>query len=173
MSLTVCEADPAFDRWEELHALLMASFAYMAERIDPPSSLLAMGPAELRAKAASETLLLAMEDEKIVGCAFLRLEPDCLYVGKVAVDAARRGAGIARRLLALAEARAVAAGRPCLKLQTRIELTENHAAFARLGFVRTAETAHAGYDRPTSITMTKLLAEAASEAGGEKVALAG
>ena len=40
-------------------------------------------------------------------------------------------------------------------METRIELTENHATFARLGFVKTAETAHPGYDGPTSITMSR------------------
>jgi phosphinothricin acetyltransferase len=40
-----------------------------------------------------------------------------------------------------------------LELETRIELTENHATFARMGFIKTAETAHPGYERPTSIKM--------------------
>ncbi|WP_128292724.1 GNAT family N-acetyltransferase [Afifella aestuarii] len=155
MVVSFRQADPAFDRWDELHRLLMDCFAYMAARIDPPSSLLRMGPAELAEKAGSETLLLAEEDGRIVGCAFLRLEPDCLYIGKVAVDPAFRGAGLARRLFALAEERARANGRLVLKLQTRVELSENHATFARLGFVKVGETAHDGYDRPTSITMTK------------------
>ena len=48
-------------------------------------------------------------------------------------------------------------GHAVLELETRIELTENHETFAAMGFVRTAEHAHAGYDRPTSITMKKPL----------------
>ena len=48
-------------------------------------------------------------------------------------------------------------GKPALELQTRIELTGNHAVFARLGFHETERTAHAGYARPTSITMRKAL----------------
>jgi hypothetical protein len=40
-----------------------------------------------------------------------------------------------------------------LELETRIELTENHAAFARMGFIKTAETSHEGFDRTTSIVM--------------------
>ena len=40
-----------------------------------------------------------------------------------------------------------------LELSTRIELVENHATFARMGFAKTAETAHEGFDRPTSIVM--------------------
>ena len=48
-------------------------------------------------------------------------------------------------------------GKDAIELQTRIELTANHAAFARLGFRETERTAHEGYDRPTSITMRKVL----------------
>ena len=49
-------------------------------------------------------------------------------------------------------------GKAAVELQTRIELTGNHAAFARLGFHETERTAHEGYIRPTSITMRKVLA---------------
>jgi hypothetical protein len=48
-------------------------------------------------------------------------------------------------------------GKDAIELQTRIELTTNHAAFARLGFRESGRTAHEGYDRPTSITMRKVL----------------
>lgn len=155
MTVEIAKAPPDFDRWEELHALLMASFAYMADRIDPPSSLLGMDARTLAEKAKAETLLLAVEDGRIAGCVFLRREPDALYVGKLAVDDAFRGNGIARRLFAIAEDEARAADLPFLELQTRIELTENHETFSRLGFVRTGATAHDGYDRPTSVTMRK------------------
>ncbi len=49
-------------------------------------------------------------------------------------------------------------GHAVLELETRIELTENHDTFAALGFVKTGEHAHDGYDRPTFITMRKRLA---------------
>ena len=39
------------------------------------------------------------------------------------------------------------------------ELIENHATFAALGFRKTGETAHAGYSRPTSITMELALSQ--------------
>jgi hypothetical protein len=48
-------------------------------------------------------------------------------------------------------------GKHGLELQARVELTANHAAFARLGFHETGRTAHEGYDRPTSVTMRKTL----------------
>jgi MoxR-like ATPase len=55
----------------------------------------------------------------------------------------------------LPEALARANGRRFVELEARIELTENHETFAALGFSRVAESAHPGFDRPTSITMRK------------------
>jgi GNAT superfamily N-acetyltransferase len=64
-----------------------------------------------------------------------------------------QGLGVGKTLMAAVRAEAKRLGIKMLELQTRIELTENHATFARMGFVKTGETAHAGFDRPTSITM--------------------
>jgi GNAT superfamily N-acetyltransferase len=151
-------ASPAFDDWSALHALLRASFAYMDGRIDPPSSLDAMTEADLRAKAQRERLVVAYEGDKLIGCAFADLRADCVYIGKVAVATHARGRGVARRIIAVAEALARAAGRGVLELQTRVELVENHRTFAALGFTKVAETAHEGYSRPTSITMQRPVA---------------
>jgi predicted GNAT superfamily acetyltransferase len=134
----------------------------MDSRIDPPSSLKKMGIEEFKAKAVEETLILAEDDQTIIGCAFAALRDDCVYVGKVAVAQAARGKGVARAMFAAAEALAREHGREFLELQTRVELVENQATFAALGFQKVAESAHAGYDRPTSITMRKRVAESAA-----------
>ena len=129
----------------------------MDGRIDPPSSLLRMDARDLQAKAREEVLILAHDGERLVGCAFARLRNDCVYVGKVAVDASMRRRGVARRLLAEAEAIAREHARPFVEIETRVELAENHSTFAALGFAKVGESAHAGFDRPTSITMRKVV----------------
>lgn len=141
--------------WEALHALLVACFAHMEGRIDPPSSLAAMTPETLRAKAAGETLVTIRQGGRLVACGFLADTGRSVYLGKLAVDPAHRGRGLAARIVAEAEAMARTLGRPVLALSTRVELTGNHATFARLGFVEVARTAHPGYDRPTSVTMER------------------
>jgi GNAT superfamily N-acetyltransferase len=150
-------AGDGFTDWHGLLALLHRAFAFMQGRIDPPSSLDRLDAAGIAAKAAAERCLLAFLDGRLVGCVFCAPRPDCLYVGKLAVDPALQRRGIGRALLARAEAEARALGLPALELQTRIELVENQRAFERLGFARTGETAHPGYERPTSVTMRKLL----------------
>ncbi|MEM9359307.1 MAG: GNAT family N-acetyltransferase [Pseudomonadota bacterium] len=148
---------PYFSNWPALHQLLVDSFAYMEGRIDPPSSLNRMSPETLREKSAEETLIIVWLDDVVVACGFLKETADTIYLGKLAVHEDMRGRGILRKIMAAAECFAEAQGKQALELQTRVELTENHQTFAALGFVQTGTTAHAGYDRPTSITMRKEL----------------
>ncbi|MGR3805505.1 GNAT family N-acetyltransferase [Marinibacterium profundimaris] len=137
----------------ELLALIRESFADMDRRIDPPSSMLRMTTDNL-SRAAAEGEIWAI-GTPVLACVILSETPGALYLGKLAVDRAARGRGYARVLIARAVQSARERGLPALELQTRVELTENHETFARLGFVETGRTAHPGYDRPTSITMRR------------------
>ncbi|KPF44422.1 GNAT family N-acetyltransferase [Rhizobium sp. AAP43] len=147
-----------FTDYEGLLTLILRSFAYMDPLIDPPSSAHRLTVAGLKEKARDEIGLVAHDDGQLLGCAFLRPEPDFLYVGKLAVDPDLQGRGIGTLLLREAERIAQDLGRPSLRLETRIELVGNHARFGAWGFVKTAENRHAGYDRTTSIEMQKRLA---------------
>lgn len=133
-----------------VHALLTASFAYMEGVIDPPSSMGRMTLADLTQAAAQKELWVM--GTPAFACMILAPRDGALYLGKLAVEGARRGEGIARLMVAQAVARARALGLDAVELQTRIELTRNQATFELLGFRETGRTAHAGYDRPTSIT---------------------
>ncbi|UXT42208.1 GNAT family N-acetyltransferase [Agrobacterium tumefaciens] len=146
-----------FDCWQELLALIMSSFAYMDGVIDPPSSAHRLTLENLAEKARVEIAFVALDGDEIVGCLFCRPEPTCLYIGKLCVSPKAQGKGIGRMLVRQSEALARELALPALRLETRIELIANHARFAAWGFVRTAENAHTGYDRTTSIEMTKFL----------------
>lgn len=149
---------PTFDRWQELLDLILQAFANMDGVIDPPSSAHRLTLISLEEKCAAETVFLAVAEGRLAGCIFIANRGGHAYIGKLAVEPALQGHGIGRRLLEAAEAEAKRLGSFVMELQTRIELTDNHAAFARLGFRETARTSHEGYDRPTSITMRKELA---------------
>jgi len=130
--------------------LVQDSFAYMDTRIDPPSSMHRLTVEDIRQQAAAGEVWVIGAPP--VSCMFLTNKGNCLYLGKLAVATDHRGKGLARQMVALAVARARALDLPAVELQTRVELTENHATFAALGFTETGRTAHPGYDRPTSIT---------------------
>ena len=153
IEIAVRRASVDFADWEAVRTLVLDAFASMEGRIDPPSSALRLTPQSMAADAANGALLLAESGSTLVGCAFVRPKQDALYIGKLAVRPNLHGSGIGKALVEAARAEAWALGLQALELQTRIELIENHAAFARMGFIKTAETAHRGYQRPTSITM--------------------
>lgn len=146
-----------FADWDGLLALLRDAFAYMAGRIDPPSSLHGFDAAKLADKAAEEELVLAFVEGTLAGCLFAAPRGDALYLGKIAVRPDLRGLGIARRMFALAEASARSRGFKALELQARIELTENHRTFAALGFEKVGEGSHPGYTRPTDVNFRRRL----------------
>jgi len=136
-----------------VRSLILESFAYMDGRINPPSSALRLTAESMEADAAKGALLLAERNGALVGCVFAQRKDDALCIGKLAVRPELHGLGIGRKLVDAAREEARRRGIATLELQTRVELTENHATFAHMGFVKTGETAHAGFTKPTSITM--------------------
>lgn len=151
---TICRAEAPFD-WTALQALILRAFAGMEGRINPPSSAGDLTPESLAATARTAEIWVI--GAPVQACMILTPKPESLYLGKLAVDPALQGRGLGRALVTWAEARARALNLPALTLQTRVELTENHATFRRLGFTETARTTHAGFTEPTSITYTKVL----------------
>lgn len=136
-------------------ALIRAAFTDMEGRIDPPSSLHRLGPDDIRAQARDAEIWLI--GAAPLACMFLTPKPDALYIGKLATAEAQRGQGLARRLMDQAAIRARTLRLPALELQTRVELTENHAAFRAMGFLQVAETRHPGFERTTSLTFRRPL----------------
>lgn len=153
--MTPYRAVPPFD-WHTVLTLIQDSFAFMEGRIDPPSSMHRLTVQDIATQATEGEVWVIGQPP--IACVFLTVKPQALYIGKLAVARSHRGQGLARTLIDMAETRARALGLPALDLQTRVELTENHATFRALGFTETARTAHAGYDRPTSITFRRSLA---------------
>lgn len=155
--MQIIRIDATFDRYEELLRLILEAFAFMDGRIDPPSSAHALTIDGLKQKASTEIGLIALDGPALAGCIFCKPETDCLYVGKLAVARAYQGKGFGRLLLSSAEDAARNRNLPALRLQTRIELVENHRTFAAWGFVETGRTAHPGFTRPTTVEMRKAL----------------
>lgn len=143
--------------WQAILTLLHKAFAYMEPRISPPSSLHRLTTQQIETHATQHRLLVIEQAGIPIACLFLKLQADHLYLGKLATHPDHIGQGHARALVAQAERIAAQNALRVLRLETRIELTENHTTFARLGFIKTAETTHAGFSRPTSITMERPL----------------
>lgn len=135
--------------------LIQTSFDYMQTRVDPPSSVHLLNFAALKSEAQQNEVWSLGSPP--YACAIFRPSDTTLMIAKLAVHPDQRGAGLARQIITLAERRAAALGLQSLTLQTRVELSENHAIFRALGFDETARTTHPGYPAPTSITFTRPL----------------
>jgi GNAT superfamily N-acetyltransferase len=140
----------ATDDWPAVLHLITRAFAGMHARIDPPSSLHSLTIDSLQSGGE-----VWAAGQPPIACMILTPRHDHLYLGKLAVDPAHQGQGLARTLIAHADTRARELRLPRLQLLTRIELTENHHTFMALGFTQTATFTHPGHTRPKALTFTK------------------
>ena len=92
-----------------------------------------------------------------MACAVASTLAHSLYIRQIAVDLRLQGQGVAQDLVGFCEKISGNLGLDRLELQVRIELVENQNAFANMGFVKTAENYHPGYNWVTEITMQKKL----------------
>lgn len=138
-----------------LLSLIRDAFAFMEGRITPPSS--AQNLTEERLRDQCRTSEVWAIGAPPLACIVLSERDNALYIGKLAVARHARHKGHARRLVAQAASRSETLGKTCLLLDVRIELTENHAAFRKMGFVQTGTGTHDGFAQPTFLTMRKPL----------------
>ena len=136
-------------------SLIQSTFAYMEGRIDPPSSMYRLTEDHVGLRLRKGEVFVI--GDTVDACMFVEQKGEALYLGKVAIRANLRGKGRFTALIAKAVDVALARGLSALEIESRIELTEVHAAFARQGFFETAKEAHDGFDAPTFIVMRKML----------------
>jgi hypothetical protein len=128
------------------------------ERIDPPSFLTRMDVDDVAAKAREEDLVL-IRDKGVRWPAFL---------GSTTVKSTKLGRSPWRPRTAngpvsfhdrsgLPLARRKLGCDVRLQLFARVELTENHETYPRLGFAVTGPFTHPGFDRPTAYVFQRAL----------------
>jgi ribosomal protein S18 acetylase RimI-like enzyme len=84
---------------------------------------------------ASREVTVAESDGTIVGLLVLGVTEEGFAIDNVAVDPSRRGTGLGRALLELAEAEARRAGFDSIYLYTHEKMIENLALYSRIGYV--------------------------------------
>ena len=139
---------------EAFAALVGAAFA--ALNLDPPPSALGVTAAAVIAHLAKGGGGTTTSPDQ-AGLLW-EARPGGLYVSRIAVHPAHRGAGLATRMLHEAEAEARRRALPKLFLSTRLALQGNRRLFARCGFRETALHSHPGYTVPTFVDLEKPIA---------------
>jgi len=113
-------------------ALVRAAYGHYVERIGrEPRPMTDDYDAVLRDKQVT----VAERDGALAGVVVLAVDDEGFVVDNVAVHPSRRGAGLGRALIALAERAAVDAGFDSIYLYTLEQMTENLGLYARLGYV--------------------------------------
>lgn len=149
-------AGAGYRHWTAVLTLIRRSFAYLETRLGHPAKSAELTVEDLINSATDGPVFIASLNAQPIGCLFCRPSRDvecAFYIGRLAVDEAHRGKGLARKLIEVAADHARDAGYTALTLDTGKVLTELHARFERLGFEMLDED-----DQPSEIvTMVRSL----------------
>lgn len=135
--------------------VIREAFAALSADIDPLPSALNETAESVASQLSEDGGAVAEAGARLIGAVIWRREGSSLYVSRLAVPPAWRGRGIARALLAAAEAEARRRNLPQLHLGTRLALEDNRKLFRGEGFVETTRHAHEGFLTPTWVRMEK------------------
>ncbi len=136
---------------------MVTAFAPYLEWLEPESGVFRETAVTLQKKLGKETLLLANDADKLVGCLFYRPLDTGLYFGRLAVLPAHQGRGIARQLITEVETIAYTQKCDFVTLSVRIVLQDNIRFFTSLGYEITDTGTHEGYSEPTYYKLKKYL----------------
>jgi ribosomal protein S18 acetylase RimI-like enzyme len=99
------------------------------------------------ARVAEGAVSVLTVDDEVAGVLVLLPEPDHLLLDNIAVDPARKGQGLGRRLMDHAEAEARRRRYAEIRLYTHALMHENLALYPHLGYAEYARGEQAGYQR--------------------------
>jgi N-acetylglutamate synthase-like GNAT family acetyltransferase len=145
------------DEAEAIVALIQRAFGEYRGKLRPESGALLETAETLRAAMKTGTLLVAERSGRILGCVSVRRKEDHAYAARLAVEPMERRIGVARALMARAEALARQMGADRLRVDVRLKLRDNRAFFRALGFKEGAERCHPGFRQPTYVELEKIL----------------
>jgi predicted N-acetyltransferase YhbS len=139
-------------------ATIAAAFEQYRGRLQPESgAFLETADAIAAELARGATAIVAERNDGMLGCVMIKEMEGDLYLGRLSVQPAARGTGLAARLVAAVENLARTHGLPGVRLGVRIALPDNQRLFTSLGYREISREAHPGFDHPTSINMRKAL----------------
>lgn len=127
-----------------ISAIARAAYAKYVPRIGREPAPMSV---DYEAEIVAQRVVLVEGAEKIIGYMVSWPEADAYFIDNVGVDPAFQGQGCGRRLVEHAAGEAVRLRLPALRLYTNVQMTENLAMYAHMGFVETHRGIENGYHR--------------------------
>lgn len=127
-----------------LHEIARAAYQKYVPRIGREP--MPMG-ADFAAEIAAGRVVVIEAQGAVAGYMVAWAEPDAYFIDNIAVDPARQGLGLGRRLIDGAVAATRRHGLRAIRLYTNAAMHENLALYARIGFVETRRATEDGFDR--------------------------
>jgi ribosomal protein S18 acetylase RimI-like enzyme len=117
-----------------VHRIMQAAFAEYIGVLDPPSGANRETVADVEQAMSQGGAVLGYVDQTPVGSGRFRLEPNFLYIGRMAVLPEQRGAGIGRAMMDFMEHVAAERHLAEVHLGVRMTLPQNLSFYEKLGY---------------------------------------
>jgi ribosomal protein S18 acetylase RimI-like enzyme len=151
MSIEVREASP--EEYAEAGRVTAEAYREFVRPEDDDWERYLVRIADVQARAEQTTIMVAVEDGRVLGSLTLELEgrvrdgdeehrpldPGEAHIRMLGVHPAVRARGVARELMAASEAKARAAGKTFLTLHTTLRMEAARAMYERLGYHRSED----------------------------------
>lgn len=138
-------------------AVTQAAYASYTGRIDPPSGVFAENAEGVQRYLKLGGVIVAQAGDEIVGAIRYQSHDDHVYLGRLAVLPSWQRRGIGRRLIAAVEEWTTLLGLDEVRLNVRLELTENHVLYQRLGYIEDGQAAFERAPHRSYLKLKKLL----------------
>jgi ribosomal protein S18 acetylase RimI-like enzyme len=143
MTLTLIRRATADDA-ARIGAIARAAYAKYVSRIGrEPAPMVA----DFAGHIAADHVVVVETAGAVEGYMIAWAETDAYFIDNIAVDPARQGRGLGRKLMAHAANEAKRRHLPAIRLYTNAAMTENLSMYAHMGFIETHRAVEKGFAR--------------------------
>ena len=129
-----CLRNATPDDSPDIASLIGAAFEEHRGQLDPPSSSLDKSLDSVAQELQTSKAIVAILNNKIVGCAFYSFKEDFVYLAHLAVHPDYRGLGIAKTLMQAVEDKTREQNVEKIRLSVRLALEKTGAFYESLGY---------------------------------------
>src|SRR4030095_12246319 len=147
--------EATYDDIPTLVSLIHTAFEEYRGRLEPPSGAHRETAQSIGIYLQQGRAVLALLNDRAVGCVCYHQEGEHVYFGRLAVLPAFRQHGVGLALITYVEQQAQDLGAQRVQLGMRIALPHLQAYYECLGYYVVRYETHEGYTKPTSVVMEK------------------